>query len=125
MMAIAALPFLVIVLIGPTLFSFVFGLGWETAGTYAQWLAPWLFLQFINKPAVAAIPPLRLQGGLLVYELFSTGAKVAAMFVGLRMFNDAVLGIALFSASGVVAYVWLIGWVVRRSGRVPPSVQIS
>jgi O-antigen/teichoic acid export membrane protein len=115
MAATAALPFLGIVLLGPMLFSLVFGPAWEMAGTYAQWLAPWLFLQFLNKPAVAAIPPLRLQGGLLVYELFSTGAKVAALFVGWAMFDDPVVAVALFSASGVVAYALLISWVVRRS----------
>jgi O-antigen/teichoic acid export membrane protein len=115
MAATAALPFLAIMLLGPMLFPLVFGAGWKPAGTYAQWLAPWLFLQFVNRPAVAAIPPLRLQGGLLVYEMFSTGAKVAALFVGWAMFDDAVVAVALFSASGVVAYAWLISWVVCRS----------
>lgn len=58
MVAIAALPILEIVLLGPMLFSLVFGPGWETAGTYVRWPAPWLFLQFLSKPAVPAIPPL-------------------------------------------------------------------
>ena len=116
MAATAVLPFLAIMVLGPTLFSMVFGQGWETAGTYARWLAPWCFVQFINRPAVAAVPPLRLQGGLLVYELFSTGTKVIALFVGWSVFDDPIAAIALFSVSGVIAYVWLIDWVIRRSG---------
>ena len=116
MAATAALPFFAIMVLGPTLFSLVFGQEWETAGTYARWLAPWCFFQFINKPAIAAVPPLRLQGGLLAYELFSTGTKVIALFLGWSVFDDPIAAIALFSMSGVIAYVWLIDWVIRRSG---------
>jgi O-antigen/teichoic acid export membrane protein len=117
MAATGALPFLAIVLLGPALFSFVFGARWETAGLYAQWLAPWLFLQYVNKPAVAAIPALRLQGGLLAYEVVSTGTKLAALYLGYVVFEDEVAAIALFSAAGVIAYAWLIVWVIRRSAK--------
>lgn len=117
------LPYLIVALAGPMLFPFVFGDKWDAAGHYAQWLAPWLFLQFINKPAVAAIPALRLQGGLLIYELFSTGTKVIALWIGFSFFEDDVTSVALFSIAGIVAYVWLILWVIRRSA--PSIVQVS
>jgi O-antigen/teichoic acid export membrane protein len=117
------LPYLVVVAAGPILFPFIFGEKWNTAGHYAQWLAPWLFLQFINKPAVAAIPALRLQGGLLIYELFSTGTKVIALWLGFSVFEDDVTAVALFSIAGIVAYAWLILWVIRRSA--PSVAQVS
>lgn len=117
------LPYLIVVIAGPWLFPFVFGEEWGAAGHYAQWLAPWLFLQFINKPAVAAIPALRLQGGLLIYELFSTGTKVLALWLGFSVFEDDVTAVALFSIVGIVAYVWLILWVIRKS--TPSTVQVS
>jgi O-antigen/teichoic acid export membrane protein len=110
------LPFAVICLTGPALFGFVFGVQWHKAGIYAQWLSPWLFLQYINKPAVAAIPALGLQGRLLIYELFSTGSKVLALYLGFVTFGSDVLAIALFSVFGVVAYVWLILWVMAMCG---------
>ena len=112
-----ALPLLVVAISGPALFRFVFGAQWETAGTYAQWLSAWIFLQYVNKPAVAAVPALGLQGGLLLYELASTGTKVLALWVGFSVFRDPVVAVALFSGAGVAAYLWLIVWVVRRSGR--------
>ncbi len=110
-----ALPYLVIIIMGPLLFGFVFGEEWRTAGEYAQWLSPWLFLQYVNKPAVSAIPALRLQGGLLIYELFSTGTKIFGLWLGFVIFNSAVTAIALFSMFGVVAYLWLILWVIKHS----------
>jgi len=108
-------PLLLVVIFGPTLFSWVFGAEWERAGIYAQWLAPWMFLQYANKPAVAAIPALRLQGGLLTYEIFSTGSKILALWLGFVLFRDDVIAIALFSVFGVISYLWLISWVIKCS----------
>jgi O-antigen/teichoic acid export membrane protein len=116
-----ALPYLLVAISGPFLFASVFGQEWRTAGVYAQWLSVWLFLQYINKPAVAAIPALRLQGGLLIYELFSTGTKIFALWMGFSVYGNEVMSIALFSLFGIVAYVWLILWVVYHSGR--PAVE--
>ena len=94
-----------------------FGEKWHTAGIYAQLLAGWLFLQFVNKPAVSAIPALRLQGGLLVYEFFSTGTKILALWLGFRIFKSDVAAVALFSAFGIAAYIFLILWVIRCSAK--------
>jgi len=121
-MALAgAAPFLVLVIAGPVLFSWVFGDDWRTAGVYAQCLAPWLFMQFINQPAVAAVPALRIQRGLLIYEIFSTATKVLALWLGFSIFGNDLAAVVLFSAFGVVAYAWLIGWVisVSRKDRYP------
>jgi O-antigen/teichoic acid export membrane protein len=117
MAATGAIPFLIVIATGPFLFEFVFGEQWKTAGIYAQWLAPWLFFQYVNKPAVSAIPALRLQGGLLAYEIFSTGTKVLALWLGFFIFKSDIAAIALFSIFGVIAYVWLILWVINRSGK--------
>jgi O-antigen/teichoic acid export membrane protein len=111
------LPFAIVIVAGPTLFGLVFGQKWQVAGVYAQWLSIWLFLQYINKPAVAAIPALRLQGGLLIYELFSTGTKVLALYLGFIYFKSDIAAIALFSVFGVIAYAWLILWVINHSGK--------
>lgn len=115
MAVMGALPFLIVITSGPGIFEFVFGNEWKTAGYYAQLLSPWLFLQYINKPAVSAIPALRLQGGLLLYELFSTGTKILALWFGFIIFKSDITAIALFSTVGVIAYTWLILWVIKRS----------
>jgi O-antigen/teichoic acid export membrane protein len=112
-----ALPLLLFMAAGPALFAFVFGAEWERAGVYAQILAPWLFLQDVNKPAVAAIPALGLQGGLLIFELLSTGSKILALYIGFEVFPDELAALTLFSIVGVIAYVWLILWVIYRSGQ--------
>jgi len=110
-----ALPFVMVMIAGPFLFSLVFGQEWRKAGIYGQLLAPWLFLQYINRPAVSAIPALKLQGGLLIYELFSTGIKLISLWFGFSILKSDTAAIAIFSFTGVIAYIWLIVWVVRRS----------
>lgn len=112
---IGLVPLIVIVAAGPFLFSLVFGSQWEQAGVYAQWLSVWLFFQYVNKPAVSTIPALRLQKGLLIYEVFSTGSKIVALIIGFVLYESDVVGIALFSVFGVIAYLWLILWVIANA----------
>lgn len=117
MAVIGVVPFIIVAVAGPSLFEFVFGQDWSNAGVYAQWLSVWIFFQYINKPAVSAIPALKLQGGLLVYEFFSTGTKILALWAGFALYRDAVKAIAFFSIVGSIAYIWLMLWVVSRCGQ--------
>ena len=118
MAAVSVIPFLALFIFGPWLFGFVFGSDWVAAGEYARWLSIMIFFNFINKPAVAAAPVLGLQKGLLVYEVFSTGSKLVALYFGFVVFQDALLAIILFSFFGAGAYMVLIFWIVASATRV-------
>lgn len=120
-----AVPFALLIAAGPILFERVFGAEWHTAGIYAQLLSIWLFFQYINRPAVSAIPALRLQRGLLIYELFSSATKVIALFLGYAIFDSDIAAIALFSIFGAIAYAWLILWVIQCSRRLRIEVATS
>ena len=117
LLAIGVVPFGLVVLSGPWLFSFVFGDEWGTAGEYARWLALWLLAAFINRPSVATIPVLSLQRGFLVYEIVSVVVRVAAIIVGVSLFESDVIAIALFSLSGVGLNLFLVAWVLRQTYR--------
>jgi O-antigen/teichoic acid export membrane protein len=113
--AVGFIPFAVIVAFGPWLFGFVFGSEWVMAGEYARWLALMMFFFFINKPAVVAVPVLDLQKGLLFYEVFSTGSKLLAMYIGFIIFQNDIIVVALFGVFGAIAYITLISWVIFSS----------
>ena len=119
MAMVGALPYLAVVLFGSIIFPLVFGEEWARAGEYAQWLAVWLFMQLVVKPCVVSIPPLKIQGGLLIYEIFSSGSKMLALWMGLVLFDNDIAAIALFSMFGVIAYIWLGCWVVCKSKNPP------
>ncbi|MBE0440418.1 MAG: oligosaccharide flippase family protein [Gammaproteobacteria bacterium] len=115
MAAAGAIPFLIVMLGGPFLFSFIFGKEWHIAGHYAQWLAAWLFVAFINRPAVSAIPALRLQGFLLSNEIISIMLRVVSLYVGFALLRDNVAAVMLFSIVGVLINIHLIYYVIRHS----------
>ncbi|WP_338115114.1 lipopolysaccharide biosynthesis protein [Thiocapsa imhoffii] len=113
MFAIGVVPFGLVVVFGPMLFSFVFGSDWAMAGEYARWLALWLLAGFINRPSVATIPVLSLQRGFLLYELASVIVRVSAIVLGVLLFQSDVVAVTLFAVVGVVLNLFLIAWVLR------------
>lgn len=114
---VAVVPFVIIFLFGSEIFGYIFGAQWINAGIYAQWLALFFLFNFINKPAVAAVPVLGIQRGLLVYEIFSTGLKVFGLFLGFFWFDSDIWAVALFSVFGVVAYVIMMVWIIDHAVR--------
>lgn len=109
------LPFGVVIITGPWLFSLVFGSEWVVAGEYARWLAVLIYFQFINVPCIQAIPVLGLQGYKLVYEILSTTVYAGTIAYGAFILESDILAIALFSVGGAVLYLGLILWVVSLS----------
>jgi len=115
--AVGFLPFAIVMAFGPWLFGFIFGAEWVVAGEYARWMALMLFFNFINRPAVATIPVLDLQKGLMVYEVFSTSSKLAALYIGFVLFESDKAAVAFFSVFGAIAYIILITWVMLSAKR--------
>lgn len=109
---VGILPFTAVIVFGPQLFSLVFGPDWSAAGEYTRWISVMLFFNFINRPSVAAVPVLNLQRGLLVYEVFSTGTKALALYVGFSLFSSDIVAVAIFAMFGALAYITLIAWVL-------------
>ena len=112
---IGLLPFGIVILFGPWIFSFIFGSEWFIAGEYARWLSLWLYFTFLNVPSVQAIPLLDLQGHFLVYEVLSITVRSSAIAFGALVLSSDVVAIMLFSIGGAVLNVLLISWVILRS----------
>lgn len=117
MLALGIIPAVVIMVFGPELFGFVFGGEWVTSGEYAKWLVVLYLFNFVNKPAVASVPVLNLQRGLLVYEILSTVGRVGGLLAGFYWYESAVAAIVLFSFIGAVSYCMMIFWIIRRAIR--------
>jgi len=105
---IGVAPFGLAVLFGPWLFGFVFGAEWVIAGEYARWIALWSFFAFINRPSMAAIPVLSLQGFLLGYEVVSIIMRVAALGVGFYIFSSDIYAVAIYSLVSVLLNFCLV-----------------
>lgn len=115
--AIGFIPYAIIVAFGPVLFGFVFGADWVTAGVYARWVSFMLFFMFINKPVVASIPVLNMQKQSMFFGFISAGLKIAALYLGFKLFKTDTHAIALFSIVGVIVYIIFIVWVILSSNK--------
>jgi O-antigen/teichoic acid export membrane protein len=111
------LPFGIMMVFGPWIFSFVFGADWAPAGEYARWLSLWFYFVFIAAPSSQAFPILGLQGHFLVYEIVVVFLRTAALATGALVLKDEMAAIALFSIVGAVISLAQIMWCVVSCDR--------
>ena len=115
------LPAIVVALMAPELFSFVFGGDWLPAGELARWLAPWLTLQFCYGPISAVTIVKERQGLETLLQLQLLIVRVAALLIGVlsRDFDFAVMLFGLGSAiSYLIALVVVLALVKMPFERV-------
>ena len=111
------LPFALVILFGPFLFSFVYGAEWEMAGHYARWVAPWFFFAFINRPSVMALPVLSAQDFHLKYTIFMLVVRILLLAVGYYAFESDLIAIALFGLSGAILNIGIILFTLKISSK--------
>lgn len=118
MAVVGIVPFGIVIIFGPWLFSTVFGNEWLIAGEYARWLAIWLYFGFLNRPSVTAIATLSLQGFFLIYEIVSICVRVTALYFGFIIFQSDIMAIALFAISGAFLNAALVIYTFYKSKRM-------
>lgn len=107
-----SVPFLIIVIFGPTLFSIVFGSEWSEAGVYARWLSIWLWVVVTNRPAVQSIHVLQRQLFHLIFTVASIVVRLAAIILPVTIGFGALEAVISFSIAGAVMNLILIGAVL-------------
>ncbi|KXH86085.1 lipopolysaccharide biosynthesis protein [Sporosarcina sp. HYO08] len=116
--SVGIIPFGIVIIFGPWLFSFVFGEGWATAGEYARWIALWIFFMFINGPSIKAIPVLSLQAYQLKYSIITIIIRTTALAIGYFIFSSDLVAIALFGISGAVRTFTLTLIIIHKSKKL-------
>jgi len=110
------LPFFVLLgIVAPELFSFIFGPSWKTAGIFVQILMPWIFLDFIITPLSMLISVLQRQATELQFQIIYPALMIASLSFG-GMLENPKLSIFLFSVSGSVFFLGKILWILSISG---------
>lgn len=113
LIVLGGIVFGIVVAYGDWIFPYFFGAQWSRAGQYSQWIALWMIAMLASRPAVSAMPALRLQGALLTYEVIVTAGRGIALYVGSKV-GDDLFSIAAFSIVNVVGYVLLMIAVFSR-----------
>lgn len=110
---LGSIPFGVIAIYGDVILPWFAGSEWGRAGEYSQWVALWMISMLATRPAVAAMPALRMQATLLGYEVITTAARIAALYVGFKIGDDQT-SVFLFSLVNVAGYSTLLILVLSR-----------
>lgn len=113
----AIVPFGIIILFGPWLFSLVFGSEWGMAGEYSRWIAIWLFFNFVYQPCIKSLPVLSAQSFHLKFTIITLIFNVLSVFGGYYIFSSDLIAIALFGISGAILNIILIIITLRLSAK--------
>ena len=108
-------PALLLMLLGPELFAFVFGENWRQAGEFARWMAPWLYLVFVSSPLSTLFAVTESQKQGLAFQLILLLSRVGAIALGAWR-GDLGLTIILFAGVSALCWLGFLFWVSHIAG---------
>ena len=108
------IPLILMLIFGQEIFTYVFGDKWHRSGEYAQWLSIALFVQYIGRPAIAAIPVLGIQRELLIWEIYDLVSKMLVFYSSYTYGNDDVVVVGAISVMSAVNTLILIMFVIKK-----------
>jgi lipopolysaccharide exporter len=94
----------VVALGGPQLFVTVMGQQWETAGRYAQVLAPWFVVWLVSNPLSGVLSVREWQASALAFSALEFALRLGSLLIGAHR-GSPMLAIGLLSVSGVIISV--------------------
>ena len=93
--------YLIVFLVAPFLFKFLFGEVWLEAGYYARIIALFLGIEFIATPLNTLYYVREKQKFLMRLQFFNAAFGALAIYFGSVLFNDARISLVLFSVNAV------------------------
>jgi len=107
--------FVVLALVAPVLFGFIFGPGWEEAGVYAQALMPWVLLSFIATTLSILVSVMNKQSSEFYFQILILLTTLLSIGVGLFV-DNAMLVIWVLGISGAAILLVKILWMLHMVG---------
>lgn len=112
---LACPPLLIIIHFLPILFETIFGAAWRDAGVIAQWMVPWLAMQFWVAPlsVINAVTENQRLGLLMQAQLFLV--RLASIVFGAYA-GDILTAIQFFSIGSVLSYALFLWAILATCG---------
>lgn len=105
----------ILAVILPEMFSFIFGSAWLEAGTYGQFLIPWILMVFITSPVTNLVLIFNKQKQDMYFQGCLLCLRIIAIILGWRM-NSAFNAIALFGLVSFICWITYLFWILTLSG---------
>ena len=84
-------------------------------GIYAKWMSIASFTFFISRPIVAAIPILKIQKELLIWEIFDLISKILIFYFFYKNNHGDIRIVATLSILSAINTFVLISYVLYKS----------
>jgi lipopolysaccharide exporter len=116
---LCVVPFFILLIAAPEIFSIVFGREWETAGLYAQAMIPLYFLQFVTSPVSVVLIALQKQQILALLQAMLLLGAVGSLSLGGRFLNVPIGCLGLYALVQSASYVLYLMIIIRYSSASP------
>lgn len=120
---IGLFPALALIVAGPDLFAFAFGEGWRASGTYARFIALWIFFSSVAAPLTRIFDVLERQRADLGFSVIMFAVQTAALVVG-GLTGDVLAAILIFGATGAAVRAAHVAWMLHLA-EVPPRAMVG
>jgi len=115
LLKIGFVPFLLLTIVAPELFAFIFGAPWVTAGEFVRWLSVWLLFVFISSPLSNIYSIMEKQKEGLIVNIVMFGTRLLVIVIG-GIKGDAYFTIALFGITGAVLWSFNCIYIQHLAG---------
>lgn len=112
---IAMPPALVLMAIGPELFTLVFGEGWRESGELARWMAPWLYMVFITSPLSTLFSVMEKERQGMFFQAILLISRVAGITIG-AAYGDLMMAVVSFSFVSALCWAGFLIWIAWSTG---------
>jgi len=115
---------MVLVIIGPELFSLVFGHQWLGAGEMARWMAPWVYIVFITSPLSTLFSVLGKEKIGMWFQVALALSRFFAIIAGYT-YGGLLETVMVFSGVSVAFWISFLIWIFKITGNSPRDVVAS
>jgi O-antigen/teichoic acid export membrane protein len=108
-------PVILLMIIGPEIFSVVFGIRWEESGNYVRYLSFWIGMVFITSPISTLFTIFQKQRFTLFFNILQLMCRIIALLIGV-IIGEALISIILFAVVSAFFYVIAYIYLLRLAG---------
>jgi O-antigen/teichoic acid export membrane protein len=113
-LTLIALPlFTLVFFLSPWFFTIFLGEKWSDVGIYAQYMTPWLFVNFIFSPVSQVALVIGKQFSFWMINLASSILVFLSMIAAGWLFDDIKMGLIIISITQVLYSFYLYRWLQK------------
>jgi len=105
------IPFIFLVWLAPSIFTFILGSAWGEVGRYIQILSPWIYLAFVVSMFVGVPIVLEEQKKSLMIEIVYFLLRTVGLLIGAVLYQDIYIALLLYSIGGSMVICYNLFWI--------------